>query len=164
MRALRKVVSGGQTGVDQGALEAALDAGLEVGGWCPPGRVSNAGVIPEKFDLQETPSERSNVAQDVPRSQRTEWNVFCSEATLIIIPSGREPGLGTKWTIECANVFRRPMLVCDPHDPNTLGNIVEWLGVTSAGWLNVAGPSEEDEPGIQAAAYTLLFDIFRQLT
>ena len=41
-----KLVSGGQTGVDQGALEAAIELGLEHGGWCPRGRLSEAGPIP----------------------------------------------------------------------------------------------------------------------
>lgn len=33
---LKKIISGGQTGVDLGALEAAMSAGLQWGGWCPP--------------------------------------------------------------------------------------------------------------------------------
>ena len=30
-----KIVSGGQTGVDRGALQAAMDLGLDWGGWAP---------------------------------------------------------------------------------------------------------------------------------
>ncbi|MEY2585055.1 MAG: hypothetical protein QOD80_1081, partial [Verrucomicrobiota bacterium] len=51
MRTLTKVISGGQTGVDQAALRAARDSGLEIGGWCPPGRVCEDGVIPAEFPL-----------------------------------------------------------------------------------------------------------------
>jgi len=32
--ALIKIISGGQTGVDRGALDAALAAGFSCGGWC----------------------------------------------------------------------------------------------------------------------------------
>jgi hypothetical protein len=56
---LRKVISGGQTGVDQAALRAARDCGLKIGGWCPPGRTCEAGVIPVEFPLEETEQERS---------------------------------------------------------------------------------------------------------
>ena len=35
MRMTIKIVSGGQTGVDQGALEAAVQLGLEFVGWAP---------------------------------------------------------------------------------------------------------------------------------
>ena len=40
------IISGGQTGVDQGALEAAMRLGLATGGWCPPGRCCESGIIP----------------------------------------------------------------------------------------------------------------------
>ena len=33
-----KIVSGGRTGVDQGALEAAVELGQEFGGWAPARR------------------------------------------------------------------------------------------------------------------------------
>ncbi len=35
---VRKVVSGGQTGVDRAGLDAAIKAGFPVGGYCPKGR------------------------------------------------------------------------------------------------------------------------------
>ena len=51
---LSKIVSGGQTGVDQAALEAAIAMGVEHGGWCPAGRRSERGRIPDGFQLRET--------------------------------------------------------------------------------------------------------------
>src|SRR6266404_7590609 len=88
MRRLKKIISGGQTGVDQGALRAAKECRLEIGGWCPPGRVRETGTIPPEFPLKETARERSADAPDVPRSQRTEWNVRDSDATLVIRATG----------------------------------------------------------------------------
>ena len=50
--------SGGQTGVDQGALEAALGLGLVWGGWVPKGWRAENGTVPERFRarMQETAS------------------------------------------------------------------------------------------------------------
>ena len=44
--ALTKIVSGGQTGVDRGALDAALAAKFPCGGWCPADRAAEDGPIP----------------------------------------------------------------------------------------------------------------------
>jgi hypothetical protein len=46
---LTTVISGGQTGVDQAALRAALQSGLTCAGWCPPGRACESGTIPLEF-------------------------------------------------------------------------------------------------------------------
>lgn len=73
---LRKIVSGGQTGVDRAALEWALDFGLECGGWCPAGRIAGDGPIDGRFPPDETPGEGY--------SQRTEWNVRDSDGTVLL--------------------------------------------------------------------------------
>jgi hypothetical protein len=49
-----KVISGGQTGVDRGALEAAMGMGIPHGGWCPRGRLAEDGIIPARYELWET--------------------------------------------------------------------------------------------------------------
>ena len=41
-----KIISGGQTGVDRGALDAALELAVPHGGWCPRGRLAEDGRIP----------------------------------------------------------------------------------------------------------------------
>jgi len=52
-----KIISGGQTGVDRAALDAALSQKLSVGGWCPKERKAEDGMIPEKYPLKETPTD-----------------------------------------------------------------------------------------------------------
>lgn len=48
-----KIVSGGQTGVDRGAIEAALELGFPYGGLIPKGRLAEDGIVPEKFNKME---------------------------------------------------------------------------------------------------------------
>jgi len=154
---LVKIVSGGQTGVDRAALDAALARGLERGGWCPPGRLSDAGRIPDDLPLRETPLERSPDAPDVPRSLRTEWNVRDSDATLVLRPpNSPRASPGTEWNLRCAARYRRPLLVCDPADPDAGSRIRAWLRAEGVCTLNVGGPSEVEEAGIEAQARALL--------
>jgi len=71
-----KFISGGQTGVDRGALDAALDVGAPCGGWCPVGRKAEDGVIAPRYPLVELPGRGY-----LPRTRR---NVLDSDATLVV--------------------------------------------------------------------------------
>ena len=73
-----KIVSGGQTGVDQGALEAALDLGLVWGGWVPKGWRAENGTVPERFRARMQEHASANYIV------RTRQNVADSHATLIL--------------------------------------------------------------------------------
>lgn len=159
MAGLYKVISGGQTGVDQAALNAALHCGLAVGGWCPPGCLCESGNIPEWFDLKETPQERSPLAPEVPRSQRTAWNVRDADATLILLPASATAGPGTEWTKECSRLYQKPLLICDPYQTEAAAIISRWLKTQLVSILNVAGPSESTVPGIGAQTFRLLVQV-----
>lgn len=159
-----KIISGGQTGVDQAALRIAQHFGFQCGGWCPPRRVCESGTIPDHFPLEETPRERSSQASNIPRSQRTEWNVRDSDATLIISPQsdGRQDP-GTDWTVLCTARYGRPLFISDPGDPEAAEKIRNWLNALSIRTLNVAGPSELTVPGIGEQSYALLASVFTDL-
>ncbi|RTR01064.1 hypothetical protein EKG36_14450 [Halomonas nitroreducens] len=48
---LARIISGGQSGVDRAALDAALAAGFPCGGWCPADRRAEDGPIPERYPV-----------------------------------------------------------------------------------------------------------------
>ena len=162
--ALTKVVSGGQTGVDQAALRAAEDSGFAISGWCPPASDCETGLISSRFPLKPTPEEHSSDARDVPRSLRSEWNVRDSDATLILQPSRADRvDAGTEWTAHCAARYGRPLFICDPTEPHASARILTWLSASSPRVLNVAGPSEATVAGIGDQAYVLLRAVFSAL-
>src|ERR1035438_9462230 len=96
-----KVISGGQTGVDRAGLDAAMNAGIPIGGYCPKDRGAEDGFIPEQYPLIELDSKEAYY--------RTEENVSNSDGTLIInkgILSG-----GTKLTYDVAVNYGKPKLI-----------------------------------------------------
>ncbi|MFP4227553.1 MAG: putative molybdenum carrier protein [Salinivenus sp.] len=143
---LQKIVSGGQTGVDRAALDAAQRHGLPVGGWCPKGRRAEDGVIPGRYPLSETPS--------VAYEQRTKWNVRDSEGTLIIT-DGRMEG-GTALTRTVAERRGRPLLHVRTNDPVPVAMIRAWGEEHDIRVLNVAGPRASEADGIYDRAYAIL--------
>lgn len=139
---LSQLVSGGQTGADIAALELALEHDLPHGGWCPRGRRSLAGPIPERFQLRETPSP--------DYLQRTEWNVRDSEGTLILTLAPEASG-GSLKTIEFARKHHKPWLHLAQADPGLTSfatRLQDFLAEHRISVLNVAGSRESKEPGI----------------
>ncbi|MBN1387469.1 MAG: putative molybdenum carrier protein [Bacteroidales bacterium] len=159
---IRKVISGGQTGVDRAALDAALYLGFETGGWCPPGKVGENGNIPPEYNLIETERERSDRAPGIPRSQRTENNVRFSDATLILIPGNIERDSGTEWTLECARYYNKPCFSISPYHPRAKRRIIEWICEVQPEVVNVAGPSENTSPGVYEQSYKILVEILNK--
>jgi hypothetical protein len=152
-RPLDRLISGGQSGVDRAALDAALAAGIAIGGWCPRGRLAEDGVIGARYPLRETPS--------ADPAQRTEWNVRDSDGTLIL-HRGPLTG-GTALTADCARQCGRPLRLLDLEATPALTPIEAWLRGQGIRVLNVAGPRESEAPGIGAAALDLLQRLLRRL-
>ena len=152
MLMIGKVISGGQTGADRGALEAALKAGFAYGGLVPKGRLAEDGCVPAKFTaMVEADTEDYRF--------RTRWNAEHSDATLILAFSDQLEG-GTQRTRQYCMNARKPVFVDNPNTPTTDGDrlvVFKWLAKVckkNGGRpliLNVAGPRESKEPGLEAA-------------
>jgi len=142
----RKVVSGGQTGVDRAALDFAAEAGIEHGGWCPRGRRAEDGTIPKKYRLTETDSDRYE--------DRTRFNVRDSDGTLVLTVG--QPSGGTRLTVQIATELAKPLLVIDLDDETGAVALNDWLSENAIETLNVAGPRESGLPGIRDRALAYL--------
>lgn len=142
---VERIVSGGQTGVDRAALDAAIALGIPCGGWCPRGRRAEGGPIPDAYPLRDTPT--------AAYPERTAWNVRDSDGTLVLthgVPTG-----GTALTVRLARRAGKPVLVADPgQDPP--GTVAAWLLREGIRTLNVAGPRESEAPGIHDRAVSFL--------
>jgi Circularly permutated YpsA SLOG family len=173
LRPILRVVSGGQTGADRAALDAALECGIEVGGWVPKGRLAEDGVISDIY-----PNLKEADTQDPAR--RTELNIRDSDATLIL-SHGKLIG-GSEVTKNKADETRRPCkhidlgktvpatrdCITQPQltreelaaEQSAITEIEEWLSAVKPRVLNVAGPRASEDPGIYDATKRIMEGIF----
>jgi putative molybdenum carrier protein len=142
-----KIVSGGQSGVDRAALDAAIALGHAYGGWCPRDGWAEdlrtpPGLLAKYPLLRETPSKDP--------ARRTRWNVRDSDRTLILHDArGLAASRGTALTLRLAEQYGRPHLVVDVDQADAVERIAAWLAdAQGAVVLNVAGPRESGAPGI----------------
>lgn len=148
----QRIVSGGQTGVDRGALEAAIALGIPHGGWCPRGRLAEDGTIPDRYDLTEHASPRYK--------DRTLQNVLDSDATLILYCDTLRGG--TRLTQRYAVEAGKPLLTLQIDDAWSTESVRRWLYQTQPLTLNIAGPRESNFPGVQVLSREAVLRIFAQ--
>jgi len=151
---IKKVISGGQTGVDRAGLDSALKAGIPIGGYCPKGKRAEDGTISEHYPLIELESPESRY--------RTEKNVIESDGTLIL-----NKGIlsqGTKQTEDYTRNYGRPCLIVQLEEPIDPAQVIRWIRGQYISVLNIAGPRESKYlEGIYNDAMDYLDKIFTQL-
>ncbi len=147
-----KIISGGQTGADQAALDAAISLHISHGGWLPRGRKTEDGPLPQQYALQEL---RSSNYRD-----RTEKNVLASDGTLIL-SFGSLTG-GSALTEALTIRHNRPCLFLnlDVIDKVKAAMLIKkWLLEYRIEILNVAGPRASGEPRIYQAVFDILIAV-----
>ncbi len=151
---VKKIVSGGQTGVDRAALDAAIYLNMSHGGWCPKGRLAELGeTIPLKYSLKETNSS--------DYSERTKLNIQDSDGTLIFVPTiPIQVSDGTLLTIQEVKIHKKPYLIIDLSEKIDIGSIAEFIKVNKIETLNIAGPRESQKPGIYKKCFQLFSELF----
>jgi len=151
---IEKIISGGQTGVDQAALDVAINLHIPHGGWIPKGRKTEDGALPDTYQLKEMSSSSYE--------KRTEKNVLDSDGTLII-SRGRLTG-GSALTRKLAAKHGRACLYIDLDTLNgqTTNSIDQWIAENHIRVLNVAGPRASKLPAIYKDTVTMLQSVLKQ--
>lgn len=155
---LEKVISGGQTGVDQAALHAAMLAGLKTGGWAPKGWLTTAGPdlrLRDEWGLEEC--EVSGYAA------RTARNVRDSDATLRLAVDFGTPG--ERCTLNAVRKYGRVWLDVPLLEAPAWAELTaSWLKANGVRTLNVAG-NREGTKGLHVfdLAVIFLLPLFQRL-
>jgi hypothetical protein len=140
-KGLEKIISGGQCGVDQAALQAAKDVGLLTGGWAPKNWKTCVGPQEEflkSFNLVE---------HSGGYKERTYANVRDSDGTIRLASNFSSPG--EICTLDAINKFKKPYLDISLNiDPNNnredeISKIIKFVLDNKISILNVAGNSDK---------------------
>jgi len=164
------VVHGGQTGVDRGGHEAAIDNGWSVTGYMPRGTRDELGKIPASVAQFLTPHAKTSYAA------RTEANVQSANAAIIVVRDAHDPRVtpGTALTIDlCAKRKIRRLIVDPTFDAEQIAREI-WSCVLEVELLLpfetlafpkvlVAGPRESKWPGARVETAGLLRRVGRAL-
>lgn len=164
---IEKIISGGQTGVDLAALDAAITFGIPYGGYCPKGRLNENGKIPDKYPtLKEITGEFKSEKENYDK--RTIKNIKESHGTLILVPKIPIPDQitdGTRLTIEEVVKQGTSFKIIDLSQALEENEkiIIDWINTQSIKILNIAGPRESNSPGIYGKSLHFFSTVFPQL-
>lgn len=146
---LEKVISGGQTGVDQVAIIVASEYGLKTGGIMPEGWRTENGPNPDfgqKYGLREGTSPEYPI--------RTEANVRNSDGTIRIALKLNSKGMRS--TMTAIVKHRRPYFDVDlktyEKDAEFMEKVLAWMTANNIRTLNMAGNKETNDNNISKAA------------
>ena len=153
---LKKVISGGQTGADEGGLIAGRKAGYEVSGYIPKGFLTENGPNPDlgrTYNLIETDS-----SSYVPR---TYANAKWGEGTIRF--ASDFASRGEIATLDGIKKAKRTHIDVDINNPIPVEDVVKWLKENKIEILNIAGNRESVSPGICEFVVSYLEKVFKQL-
>ena len=148
---IKKIISGGQTGTDLGALIGAKAAGIETGGLAPKNWYTENGSNPllgTEYGLTES--------KLTDYRSRTIRNIVDSDVTVVICNDAKSPG--TKLTINQCVKNHKPYILIDTNQKSVseiisetgvfLINVSERLGKNLI--VNFADNRESKAPGLQS--------------
>lgn len=150
---VKKIISGGQTGADIGALVGAKKSGLKTGGIAPKGWKTEKGPQPVLRDYGLIESHKTGYRD------RTLDNVLNSDATIIF--STNPSSAGTKLTIKFCKAQNKPHLLIDPYGKDVINLLKDFISTYKPSVLNCAGNRESKSPGISKKTASLIEAVFK---
>ena len=153
---LTKIISGCQTGADIAGIDAAIANNFPYGGWVPKGRRTSDGPLPDKYIVQEMPTEAY--------PQRTGQNVIDSDGTAIFT-HGKLSG-GSELTSKYAIKHGRPWIHMDMDrlfQEDAVHSLLAWIKENDIEVLNVAGKSASKDERIYDVTYAVMDELLKRI-
>lgn len=148
---IEKVICGGQTGADIGAIYGARRAGVATGGTAPNGWRTEKGAQPvlAEFGLKQHESP--------DYGPRTEANILDSDATVIFSKNFHSPG--TVKTVKLAREYDKVFIRINPFTREAEQLFMEFCARERPLVINIAGNRESVAPGISRHVAKIVFHV-----
>ena len=150
---IEKIISGGRSGAERAALDAAIKLGMAYGGYIPKEDSSSDGMNADRYNLIEMPT--------ADRTESFKKNIRESNGTLMLshgaLPSHVK---NTKKTIQR---YSTPLLHLDLKSTNAFNAaslINDWLIDNDLNILHVTGPTENEDDQIYSATLDILQAVY----
>jgi hypothetical protein len=153
---INKIISGGESGVEQAALDIAMKMDIARGGWITSRQKEELGQKTERYALSEMP--------DVNYARVAEHNVSDSNGVLII--SRGELITNAALHQRIAQKLKRPSLLIDLNKTvefQASEQISAWIVRHRIRILNITGHKESDDSRFYETTYNILETVFLML-
>ena len=151
---LEKIISGGQTGADIAAIDAAIASNFPYGGWLPKGRKTEKGSLSMHYQMQEM------TTGGYPK--RTEKNIKESDGTVIFTHQNLTGG--SKLAGDLAERLGKPWLHINFNktDSNKVISLLSgWIKKNKINVLNVAGSRASKDVDIYDKVFLAINNIIK---
>ena len=150
---IKKIFSGGHSGVEQAVLDAAFKWKIPHGGWVPEGRQTDYGLLPNRYHLNEIP----------PGSDIKYWeqNILDSDGTVLVSHAPLKDDLIR--IKKFAMKQKQPVLhinLSSTNNFNAAKSISTWISERGIEILNVTGPRAGKDPYIYQATIVTFVTVF----
>jgi hypothetical protein len=148
------IISGEQTGADQGALMAAKDWDISTGGFITKGYMTEKGPMPELAKYGLTCLDTTDYVQ------RTALNAQSSDITFWFGSEDSRGFLATQRECKKAN---KPFINATTMSPDTIAKYLIKVSNDHTNYIiNIAGNRESSSPGIQDKIYTIIKQVLKE--
>ncbi len=150
---IEKIISGGRSGAELAALDAAIKLGMACGGWIPKESSHPGGINADRYNLTEMAT--SNPTEALKK------NIRVSDGTLML--SHGTLSSNVKNTKKTLQRYSTPLLHLDLKSTNAFNAaslINDWLIDNDLNILHVTGPTEKEDHKIYSATLDILQAVY----
>jgi len=151
---IKKIISGGQPGVEQAALEAAIKLDIPHAGWTYKDKKTEDGISPEEYNLKEI---------DNPSYfERLEKNIIDAQGTVILTFGQLQ--MGTKSVRQLADKHKKPCLPLDLKEctlNHAISSIRKWMDNHAIEEIFFTGSKPIAAPNIHEVVILIIEGIYQ---